>query len=547
MNEFGRREFLVTSARIATLITALRLGFAGRSVHAESEMQQPQPEQPLPSELEKTLNKMVILDIGKVKDGQVTALSNEETWKLISGDQKSEEEIRGILDNPDCKDYRSLLVRHFLYYGGHGRKVMDALKQGMSSLTGSKDEIMPEFLALEQVNETDGTIFSISEGKQVITMEGDLNEHGVKQYRFRGMRFSVKIPPPAESVLPDSEKIVSCSFQMGTLQVDVMTEEGTIANKALSFSDVKSLLMGFSESNNTFKRSRSDRPNGSFIFPPGTDEKNIEKILVKELGETTTEYEYTFNTDKWIQMQSSSDPIITVVETQLDESAPMIEVRIQLNDGNIVSGIENPTETDYSYDYKPAKYTMRKGPRIQGAYHPDNPNRQQNLDQLKAFLEAHPNQFFVLALGNYGDELTDEDLAQLPQNGIFFGQLVTIAGYYEAVLDTFGDTMGNVETPYVDTQKLGIEGQGSSFAVPIASFVISWLYRDQDQLPTREGIISKLNELGCLETIEIASSEEISPQVLELDIESLKKIFRAGNKLPAHLSRRGLLLGRIRE
>lgn len=535
MNEsfVSRREFLKLSAKMAALVTAIRAGFSGKPVQAgESLGANVDREKPLSKEVQRALDQMTIVDIGEVKQGKVMSLSLEKTWELLTGERQPLDEIRQLVENPLAMSPLQRVSANFLKYSGHGQSVVDALQDGISTLIGkSSAKISPDFSPIEFSPES----ALIGE----VVKEEDFYSHS---RMTKGSRYAVRIGQPdlGSDQLQSARKIVSCSFQTGTLEMDLSEEAGERANLVLSTDDVIALVNGFSSSKERIGISPA-QPRPEFLLSQATKISDIRTITVSTAGEDTSR-EYIFDLDKWGDQESIGNTVTTI-----DPNAQEISIELTLVEGQVVSGKQEILPEDYAYNYEPSEVLMRRSPEsMRGAYSPENQHKQENLAALDEFLRQNPDRFFVMALGNYGDSMTDDDLKKLPNNVLFVGQ----ASFSEMgqSYSTYGGTSGSVDNIFVNTSDLSIIGDSSSLATPNAAFVISYLMGDiaAGERISRPQVLAKLRNAGCLSTVSVRKGQTMETyEITLLDTERLKAVVsdnRGDNKLP---SRRDILRGKL--
>lgn len=519
--KYSRREVIQLGARVAALIAAVRMGLTAREAQAsgaktsplQTEAEKPQtPEVPILEELEKALQRMTILDMGKLENEQIVPLSKVETYRLLTGDTTlTDQEIEELdVENPALTiDQRMALW--FVYYGGHGVSVSEALKSSAQMLFElPEDLVRPNFIPVTEMAGSTGLLKT--EILHDIWKDEEPESYPSLKYVTTGHKVAVTIEPSDNS--DKSKQIVSCSFQLGTIESDLYTESKEIVNYCLNFEEVKEILNSFTTIETKLGFSSQDQPYVDFIFPAGKGLEHIAAITV-ESGSPPQQRTYNIRGEAWKselerRNQSGVYSSSTVTTDSGVKREPLMQLLITFDDGTQISGIEHAQPSDYDYEIGPSLFYLRQEPKRYGTFNHENSHRAENLANLKQFLSNHSETFFVMALGNFGDVLTKEEVDELPENVLFVGQMfqeITQSEYSSGSSVksmTIGDTTAGENTLFVVTKDFGVEGMGSSFAVPIVSLITSFLFKE-GHTPTRTEVLNSLRDNKCLETVEVAS------------------------------------------
>lgn len=444
-------------------------------------------------ELERILSRVGVVDIGAVDtNGKVEPLDQSQMWSLLTSESKTNESLAQLQEDTKGLNIQTRVLLHFLRFSDHGKTVMHSLEMAKAALFKHDDpELHPDFSPITL--DTNQTLLTIEASKHVYLNEG--NNPVLPERRRRGERMTLSIHGSSDTTFDRSKQVVSCSFQTGKIVAELLGEGGNRINQIMSTDEVRTLVNSFTDRAERLPIPiNSEHAGQTFIFPPKKSAADIAAIRVSVAGEVEPAT-YVFDREKWVSEERST----LVVASSSTDPDPAIKLELQFTDGSVLQGIEKPSVKDLEYDYAP----FPTEPTFLGVYHPDNPNRQENLAQMADFLAVHPDQFFVMALGNYGDVLSDEEVDKLPQNVIFVGQVLS-AEMLETEPERYSyTTMGNaaagMKSLFVDTGAFGVEGWGSSLAVPIASLACSSVIESTKTPLSRDALVDHLREFGLLQ------------------------------------------------
>lgn len=464
-DQLSRRDFLKVAKETAkaltaaALVSAIRSSFAARPRPTPPDLTpatQP-PERPVVYEkeikdrlVENMLKQLTVLDTGKPGTGE--PLEAFDVWRVITGNlTATKEEFEASQNNTNTIEltHRERVARNYMYQAAHGKNVMNSLRTGLATAADYHGDANIEFVpktTAEHVN----TLFNVQELE-----DKWYNESGT----VRGPRLQFDSPAPEVDL--EKGKIISGSFQFGTHVLSFAEERLTIENLVMTHEDVRRFLQKQADYRKIYNSTNA--PNGEFILPIGKILEDITSITVVRFqnGEVIDQKDIPIQFN-----QEKQD--VSATSREVSDTAPIEHYTLHFNTGEMVEINPNPNDEDYSQTWTPMEQLTRRPPEeIIGAFDRDNPFREENVQQVKEFVRQHPDNFWVFAIGNHGDILTEGDMVDMPENCIHVGQ-ITMAGnrgekYYSG---TFGGTVGNSQTIFLANEEFGIEGDGSSLATP---------------------------------------------------------------------------------
>jgi len=538
----SRREFVEKgTVAVGTLAFAniLRTLFVGKTTLSSDsstiiETQLSNEQKILNEMLRNALNRMIVLDIGKRGESGVQAFSDFEMWQILSGNGstdrvKYDELVDRYEKNRSEVSQKDRAILQFSWMASHGQVVTNALSLGAEQIY--KTEALAKELPF--IPYTPDLVIG-SETLQLIDRGEVVIDSG--EYRLKGKRFELIINPPPEH-LPE-EKVISASLQMGSVFVDVWEELGSRINIVLSHSDLRLL---FKNTGNSTEKYYKEDFGATYILPKGKTLENVSRILVRKEGE-----------EDYLPFDVS----LTATELSQDESHVLINsetalieyYKLVLDDGTEIDPKYDPNSDNFDFSFEKDERLSWRDPEMHGAYSLVNPKRGKNIEILRQFLSEHPNNFFVMATGNYEDVLIDEDF---PENLIFAGQ--AMMGMFGKPAGGFGE-VAVANAIYSEPSELGVPGNGSSLVTPIIALLASQVWEEANVQPTRASLQDFLVKKDSLLSYDlIPNSLEVKPwkmKFLDLDAvknwireRSFKELERRSEKLRTSTkkSRRGLL------
>lgn len=500
----SRRNFLERGARTTAAVTIaslLRGSFLGSSQsketpNSEGELQDsvkieqrevvPTPEEIKERLLQNIIEKIVMVDIGTTSNsGEIGVFSEYEVWQALTRNfDATIEDYHNELYKPSLeKNIVDRLALDFSWLGFHGRDVESAFSQGAQAAYDT--ESLPNI----QFQTVADSPFQLSE---MISFSKH-GEYYSKNQDRRGSAIAVDIQMPKLDL--EANAVVSMSLQFGKTIANYYEEERIVQNTIITSRELRNIIKKEANYRGGFRYSES--MDFSYIFPSGAELRDIAEIELigkDDVGNVVSSELFNLENAEIPDFYDSSSQ-------HIDENALIDEYKITLKSGQVILPNKEIEEGNLDYAWEPREYLAnRSAESIYGAYSPDNPFRQENLELLAAFLKSNPDNFFVLALGNHGDEITDADLAVLPDNVVFVGQTkmtgeITNDVSVQWLGSSEGNTKGNSETIFVTTSKFNVHGSGSSLATPLVALAASQYSTDNSgELPTRPEFIKSLRD-----------------------------------------------------